>query len=594
MGSALCGYQGFDVRGACASGVSYGQPQLNPAQSRGPVPPVRMAPPLAAAAAAATAPGGPPSPVMTADDFPALGEGLGSKAQDRSRAQSVSGQVPGFQAVPVPFRVPSPPALEAQPGPQVGAQAQWGPPLRLLSQEAGASPVGSRASSVVGFGSQSWAEISSRPPSNAASPRGGEYRAPASAGPPAFSGGTGTGPPSFSSPPCSVSGHGEAARQLQVRQGASAASSQTGGAPSTVSSGAGGRQLLPWVGPPAVGEAAAAPEGGSYPGSSSPSSSIASAAPAHGTGSNGLGPRVLLSPPEMRQPRSLVHPPPATSTEYPPLPSSNRRSRGTSSGDGTGGGGGDGSRRGFQKLGPAPEGAEAGAGGRGEVTWQRPMGGFAAAESVSRPSGPRTSHVVAEHSNGGVPHLLEADGAGAGPGEGSHASQLPHSYRDKASAAMNLRLRNGAAVVQQYSRAAAQQSGEMAAAAAAAQAGLQAPLSSVSGAAQGAGDLSSLPQVAYDGTLGADISSRGSPLLEGASPVSGLPYGRRMSGSFGVASQQIPSRYPARPRVPEEEPLSPLSQQGDRLSAAQRSFALQEQEFPTLAAVTSPVKPRAR
>ena len=292
----------------------------------------------------------PPVPVMTVADFPALGEGL--SAADKRRMQS-GGKASGFQAVPAAWRSRSP--TQEPVTNTAGVQPLWGP-SGVYSQEAGNG--NSQSSSVAGTGSQSWAEVSSRPSSNAASPRGAEYPRAAP-----------NGAPSVPSPPHSngeLGASGEASdssRQLrsktspgvaptQAPSQAVRAPSQAGGSGSVASGSAGTRGAL--SGPGSSSERVPGAHASSLRSSSSPSSSLSSIAADGLSGANRFGPVPSVVPavysPHPLQPSlsEAVLPPPATATEYPPLP--NRRYSGSSSSSGPSSSRGDAERTGYRRA----------------------------------------------------------------------------------------------------------------------------------------------------------------------------------------------------------------------------------------------------
>lgn len=271
-------------------------------------------------------------------------------------------------------------------------------------------------------------------------------------------------------------------------------------------------------------------------------------------------------PPEQIQIPRAVMPPPATTTEYPPLPSPNRRSSGT--------GGGGHPHRGTQSFGAAP--TVAGAAPRGAVCWQNLQSG--GPEAVGTRSGN-----AAVHSNGDVSHQLEALWLA-----GEDTSPSRHSYRQAAVTAASQR-HNELSVA----------TSAAAAAAARAQAGLrrsdtQASVSPTRGAVRGAACWSSTLGGALDGSLepglradtsrsrwgSGDAPGSGAGGTPTAAPVPGLPYGRQLSASFLAGHS-----------VPEKEPLSPeFPCVAELLAVEPRNFALQEEEFPSREAAASPVK----
>ena len=217
---------------------------------------------------------------MSPDDFPALGSG---GAGGTVRQPTVWTPQGALQAAASPLK-PGAAAAAASSGP-------GSPELRRASE--------SRTSL------SSWAEVSSRRPSTGASPRGAEYRAQPPRGLPqrlhsAEGGGRHLAVVTMPySAPASVAGGASPPAGNSV-----AAAGTATGAPSTVSEALDGSS--------------------SVVGSASPRSSIASAPPASGRGAGGIS--FASAPPTLEGDARYGVPPPATTTEYPPLPTSGRSS----------------------------------------------------------------------------------------------------------------------------------------------------------------------------------------------------------------------------------------------------------------------------
>ena len=249
--------------------------------------------PLAAQSAPSLTPfsgAAPEDIVMSPDDFPALGSGAAGGSVRQPTVWMPQG---ALQAAALPLKN-GPPAAAA------ASSVPASPELRRTSENRNSL--------------SSWAEVSSRRPSNGASPRGAEYHPHHSSG---LSAGL-AGPRGLPQRLHSAEGGG---RHLAVvTMPYSAPASVAGGASPPA-----GSSVIVGTTPGAPSTVSEALDGSSSAvGSASPRSSIASAPPATGRGAAGAA--FASAPPTLEGGARSSIPPPATTTEYPPLPTSGRSS----------------------------------------------------------------------------------------------------------------------------------------------------------------------------------------------------------------------------------------------------------------------------